>query len=118
MIAKKTLLMTISVALLIQFGVQANDTPPELEFQDVVPEVKGDPSSDGESDGEQEEAGGDAEIGPGPPCPGNEPAATAGDAPSTGDLVHVGTIATFSPVAGRDDHHHRHRVGWVHPCPR
>ena len=37
MIAKKTLLMTISVALLIQFGVQANDTPPELEFHDVVP---------------------------------------------------------------------------------
>ena len=37
MIAKKTQLMTILVALLIQFGVQANDTPPELEFQDVVP---------------------------------------------------------------------------------
>jgi hypothetical protein len=37
MIAKKTPLMTISIALLIQFGVQANDIPPALEFQDVVP---------------------------------------------------------------------------------
>ena len=37
MIAKKTQLVTISIALLIQCGVRANDTPPELEFQNVVP---------------------------------------------------------------------------------
>ena len=37
MIAKKTQLLTIVAALLIPLGVQANDTPVELEFQQVFP---------------------------------------------------------------------------------
>ncbi len=37
MIGKKTQLLTIATAFLIQLGVQANDTPVELEYQQVLP---------------------------------------------------------------------------------